>query len=153
MAQIATLARQLRSSARPLGRCCTLAAIGTAIALSPKPDAATFTYTNPACASFTVSGTPPNQTVTCVTSVGGGVPVCTPSANPASPAIGQATTVSANCTNQPSLYMWTGGGCTASGAGTTCSVMRKRAGTVNFTITASNASGTGPTAQLSVTWK
>ena len=137
----------------PLLRGCTLGVMASVVSLSPKPDAATFTYTNPACASFTVTGTPPTQTVTCVTSGGGAVPVCAPSASPAFPAIGQQTTISANCTNQPTAYTWTGANCAASGAGASCSVTSKRGATANFTITASNASGTGPTAQLSVTWK
>src|ERR1041385_8084021 len=120
MAGIAMIARDLGK----LARCCTLAALGLLVAGSPDPDAATFTYTNPACASFTVTGTSPTQTVTCVTSAGG-VPVCTPSANPPSPAIGQQTTISANCTNQPTAYTWTGANCAASGAGASCSVTSK----------------------------
>jgi len=141
----------LCASAQTLVRWCMLGSAAVLIALSPRPNAATFTYTNPSCSSFVVSGTSPTQTVTCVTG-GGTVPTCTPTANPASPAVGQQTTISANCTNQPTSYVWTGGSCGTSG-GATCTVSKGRATTVNFTVTASNGSGTGSTAQLSVTWK
>src|SRR5262249_13652872 len=121
------------------------------LAVAAKPHAATFTYTNPSCTSFTVSGSPPTQTVTCITSGGGSVPTCSPSATPANPSVGQQVVVSANCTNQPTSYGWRGAACKGSGA--TCNVTKPSAATVLFSINATNGSGTGSTAQLSVTWK
>lgn len=142
------------ASARWLARWWVIGVGAALVAFAIKPHAATFTYTNPNCVSFTVAGSPPTQTVTCVTSGGGGsVPACSPSANPANPSVGQQVVISANCTNQPTTYTWTGGGCGATN-GPTCTVSSKsKSGTVVFTVNATNASGMGPTAQLSVTWK
>jgi hypothetical protein len=113
---------------------------------------ATFTYTNPSCTSFQISGTAPTQTVTCVTSGGGGsVPVCTPTANPASPMHGNSTTISANCTNSPTAYVWTGSGCLS--ATSTCTVTKSHATTVTFTVQGTNASGTGNAAPIQVIWQ
>jgi len=133
---------------------CALALATALLAFSPSPQApaATLNYDNPACASLTISGTPPTQTVTCVPAGGGGVPVCAPTANPAAPAIGQQTTISANCTNVPTSYVWTGGGCLGLTTAT-CKVTKTRATTVAFTVLGTNASGAGTAAQISVTWK
>jgi hypothetical protein len=129
-----------------------LAVAAALFALSIRAPAATFTYTNPSCSSFTVSGTPPAQTVTCVSATAGGVPVCAPTANPAAPAIGTSTTISANCSNQPTGYVWTGGAC-ATVTTATCSPTKSKSATVTYTVTATNASGMGTAAQITVTWK
>jgi hypothetical protein len=100
-----------------------------------------------------VSGTPPTQTVTCVT-VGTGVPSCAPTANPASPAIGQQATISANCGNGPLAngYVWTGGTCVGI-TGSTCTVVKSRAVSITYSVSGSNASGPGAAAPITVTWK
>ena len=144
--------RTVCASAQWLARWFVLGVGAALLALAVKPHAATFTYTNPSCTSFTVAGSPPTQTVTCITSGGGSVPTCSPSANPANPSIGQQVVVSANCTNQPTSYAWTGGGCGLTNAAT-CTVTKSKSTTLLFTVNGANASGTGSTAQLSVTWK
>ena len=134
---------------------CALALATAVLALSPAPSApaATLNYSNPACSSFVVSGTPPTQTVTCVAAGGGaGVAVCAPAANPTAPAIGQSTTISANCSNQPTSYLWAGGACLGLTTAT-CKVSKLKAATVTYSITASNAAGAGTPAQISVTWQ
>jgi hypothetical protein len=132
------------------------AIIAAAAALSWTTDtatSATLTYTGQSCSSFTISGPAGAQTVTCVGGgSGGSVPVCSPTASPASPQHGSAATVNANCTNQPTAYVWTGNGC----AGLTtasCSVIKPLAGSRTFTIQATNASGTSALAQITVTWQ
>ena len=114
---------------------------------------ATLTLVDPTCAgTLALSGSAPNQTLTCLSGGGATTPVCSATANPVSPAVGQSTTISANCSNQPTSYVWSGGVCsTATGA--TCVVKRNRGGTVRFTVQASNASGQGAPAQVSVTWQ
>jgi hypothetical protein len=78
--------------------------------------------------------------------------VCAPTANPAAPTRGQSVTISANCSNQPTAYVWTGGQCL--GLTTpTCKMTKTRAATVNFTVLGSNASGAGTAAPISVTWQ
>ena len=115
------------------------------------PQPGKLTYVSPSCSEFVTSGTPPNQTLTCIS--GGSVPVCAPSASPAAPAKGQATTISANCSNQPLAngYAWTGGTCAGS-TGPTCTASRSRAGTVTYSVRAVNGAGAGPPAPISVTW-
>jgi hypothetical protein len=154
-----------------------------AVAVSPLATAASVKYTNPSCTSFVVSGTPPTQTVTCAGSPqlgtvtysgsgctsfamtgvppnqtltcvsGGGVPVCTPTANPSAPANGQSMTISANCSNQPfpNGYIWTGGSC-AGRTTSTCTVSKGKTGTIIFSVKATNGAGAGVPGQLSVTW-
>ena len=106
-----------------------------------------------ACTSYVLSGTPPNQTLTCV-SGSSSTPVCAPTANPAAPNARQSTTISANCSNQPSpnAYVWTGRGCTAVTTAS-CTVTQSRSRTVTFSVRASNAAGQGAPAQITVTWK
>jgi len=123
-----------------------------ALLLPPAATPATVTYTSSVCTSFVVSGTPPNQTVTC--SGGGTVPTCNPTANPPSPATGQATTITANCSNQPlsNGYVWTGAACVGL-TGDTCNVTGKTKRTsITYTVSASNAAGTGPPASITVSW-
>ena len=114
--------------------------------------AGSVTYTNPSCSSFVVSGTPPTQTITCVAA--GAVPVCAPTASPASPQVGQQATISANCSNGPSAngYVWTGGTC-AGHIGSTCTVVKSRPVSVIYSVSASNAAGPGTAAQITVTWQ
>jgi hypothetical protein len=122
-----------------------------ALTVSALATAASVTYTNPSCSSFVVSGTPPTQTVTCVGAAG--VPTCAPTANPASPQVGQSTTISANCTNGPLAngYVWTGGTC-AGTTGSTCTVVKSRVVAVTYSVSARNVSGTGTAAQITVSW-
>ena len=132
---------------------------GATAAAVPFASGATLSYTGSACSNFTVSGTAPNQTVTCVTSGGGGgggggggtAPTCAPTAKPSSPAIGQSTTITANCDGSPTSYIWTGTGC--SGVTTSaCTVTKSMAKTMTFSVQAGNASGMGSPATISVTW-
>ncbi len=119
----------------------------------PTPPA-TLTYSDVNCTSFALSGTPPAQTLTCVGGGGAGVPICAPTANPATPAAGQATTISANCSNQPNAnsYVWTGGGCSGI-TSAICTVTKSRRTTVTYTVQASNGAGIGSPAQIVVTWR
>ena len=123
-----------------------------ALAFAPVAMAANVTFTSSNCSSYALSGTAPNQTVTCVAGGGGGggVPVCAPTANPPSPSVGEATTISANCSNAPTGYKWTGGTCTH--AGSTCTVEKSSAASVTYTVKASNSSGSGTPASITVTW-
>jgi predicted acyltransferase len=130
--------------------------IAAAIALmaAPRPaTSATVTYTGAGCTSFVVTGTPTNQTVTCSGGISKGVPVCAPTASPVAPAAGTTTTISANCSNQPTAntYIWTGGPCTLQ-SGPTCTVGKSRATSVSYTVQASNGSGLGAAAAITVTW-
>jgi hypothetical protein len=144
--------RNILAATSPLTRWCILTLGVALLAALPKTHAATFTYTNPSCTTFAVSGSPPTQTVTCMTSTAG-TPTCAPTVSPASPmAIGQSATITANCSNQPTSYTWTGGGCGTNGS-TTCTVTKSRGATIIFTVSGTNGAGTGSAAQISVTWQ
>lgn len=129
-----------------------LAAVIASVALSPIATAGTVTYGDSSCSSYVISGVAPNQTVNCV---GGAAakPVCAPTANPAAPVAGQSTTISANCSNQPlaNSYIWTGGAC-AGLTGPTCTVRKSTPQTIAFSVSGSNAAGTGAAAPINVTW-
>jgi hypothetical protein len=144
-----------RCASAQVARWCGLIVGAAILAFALRPHAATFTYTNPACTSFTVSGSPPTQLVTCITSGGGGgVPTCSPTATPGTTvALNTQVTISANCDSSPTAYHWTGGACATNGAAATCVVAKGRSATVLYTVSASNGSGTGSSAQISVTWK
>jgi hypothetical protein len=110
---------------------------------------ATLTFTDSPCASFVLGGAPPTQTLTCADV--NPVPVCNPTASPATPAVGHSTTISASCSNQPTRYLWAGGKC-AGVTAATCTVSRNLAGSVTYTVTATNAGGAGVPAPITVTW-
>jgi hypothetical protein len=152
--------RNLLASARPLARWhiimvgAVLMLAAALLALLPASHAAVFTYTNPSCTGFAVSGSPPSQTVTCLTSGGAGVPVCAPTVTPSSPmAVGQSATVTANCSNAPTSYLWTGGGCAGNGATGTCQITKARAATIVVTVAGINGAGTGSSGQVQVVWQ
>ena len=153
------------------------------LSVSALATAATVAYTNPSCSSFVVSGTPPNQTVTCagspqlgtvtysgssctsfaVTGVppnqiltcvsGGGVPVCTLTASPPAPATGQSATITANCSNQPFPNGYVWSGGCPGNLTSTCTVTKSKPITVIFNVKATNGAGAGVPGQLSVSWK
>ena len=128
----------------------------SAVALSLTPHlamSATITYSNPNCTSFSISGPAGAQAVSCLSGSGSvSAPVCTPSANPSAPPAAASTTITANCTNQPATYVWTGTGC----AGLTtasCVVSKPSPGTRTFTVQAINAAGTSALTQITVNWR
>ena len=137
-----------------LARVCLVAAmlVGASAAIAPAATGGTVSYTSTACSSFTLSGTPPNQTLNCVTSGGGGsTPTCAPTAKPAAPAILQSTTISANCDSGPTSYVWSGGGCLGITA-SSCTVVKSKAVSVTYTVQAVNGMGQGNPASITVSW-
>ena len=121
---------------------------------SGPPPQAMLTFDDPTCTTgFALTGTPPTQTMICMGGGGGGVPVCTPTANPSAPAVNQQTTISANCTGQPNAngYTWTGGTC-SSGTGATCTVSKGRVTSITYTVSARNGAGTGAPATITISW-
>jgi len=129
------------------------AAAFAAAALSPLALGASVTFTSSNCSSYVLSGTPPNQTVTCVAGGGGGggggVPVCAPTANPLTLSRGQTSTISANCSNQPTGYTWSRG-CTNAKA--TCDAIEGKPTSITYTVSATNSTGTGAAASVTITW-
>jgi hypothetical protein len=117
--------------------------------ISPAPPPA-FLIVDPTCSSFAMSGTPPNQTLVCADA--SGVPVCAPTASPPDPMKGQTAVISANCSHEPASYTWTGGDCAGS-TGPTCTMTKKRKSRVQITVRATNGSGTGSPAAITVQWR
>jgi hypothetical protein len=88
-------------------------------------------------------------TAMCSPTGGGvGVPVCSPTKSNPFPYVGSTVTLFANCTGDPTGYVWTG--CSSSGG--RCMATSAVAGTLTYTVTASNGSGTGAPSSLNVTW-
>lgn len=77
-------------------------------------------------------------------------PACTLTASPATPYAGGAVLLTANCTQSPTAWQWTG--CTQS-SGSTCLAARSTAGTVTYAVTAQNALGSSAPASVTVTWQ
>jgi hypothetical protein len=99
------------------------------------------------CDSFALSGTAPNQVLTCVVS---NVPNCTVTA-PASATINTNITLTAACSGSPTRWVWSAsaGNCTTQ----TCSVSSGQTGAIAYSVTATNNVGQGPTSPAAtVTW-
>jgi hypothetical protein len=66
---------------------------------------------------------------------------------------GTSTTITPNCTNAPTLYSWIGN-CTGSTGlpPGLCTASKGRRSSSGFSVAGSNASGLGPTAQITINW-
>jgi hypothetical protein len=142
-----------------LGRWLAAAAAVWALAGVVPANAATFSYEDPQCADFSVTGTGLTYTLTCRLI---STPACQLSAFPAKPAVGEPVTLVASCTGAPFGWIFTKGSSLASQApvcGTTSSACVETnppptAGTtLIYTVLGGNASGRGPAAVVSVTWQ
>ncbi|HEY6854140.1 MAG TPA: PQQ-binding-like beta-propeller repeat protein [Gemmatimonadales bacterium] len=118
--------------------------------ITTPPPPSSFTIVDPGCSSFAMTGVPPNQTLVCADA--NGTPVCAPAASPPDPVVKQPVTVSANCSGQPTAFIWSGGGCDGV-TGPTCTTTKRRRATVTISVEATNASGTGPPASITVHWQ
>ncbi len=102
---------------------------------------------------YLAEGYGPGAMPTAMCSPGGtswnGAPVCTPFASDTAPYVGTTITVFAHCTGSPTNFTWTG---CASATGQ-CSATASASGVQTYSVVASNASGTGAAASLSVTWR
>ena len=137
----------------------TMLAVGAMLAVAafslPIPATAqtgsTVTFTNPNCTGYALTGTPPNQTLTCIT--GSGIPTNCTINGPTTGTWGTAITLTSSCTGggAATSWVWTGGTC----AGVTtqsCSAIESVATSRTYTVTASNGSGAGNLATTTVTW-
>jgi hypothetical protein len=77
------------------------------------------------------------------------VPQCTVSASHPTPAVGTTLTLTANCSNSPTIYAWTN----CSSTTNVCTTTEASAVMRIYSVTASNAAGTGPPAAATVTWQ
>jgi hypothetical protein len=75
-------------------------------------------------------------------------PSCTLSASNPTPQTGSTITILSSCTNSPTTYTWTG--CTSTGPN--CTDTSGVAGPKEYRLVASNASGAGNTASVTVQW-
>jgi hypothetical protein len=111
-------------------------------------DAQSQSVTITGCASPTFN----TQTLTLTCGGGGsGPPVCSISGSP-NGTTGIVDTLTANCSPAATSWSWTGGSC-AGQTGQTCAANEASTGAVQYTVTGSNASGTGSaSSQFTVTW-
>jgi dissimilatory sulfite reductase (desulfoviridin) alpha/beta subunit len=133
------------------------AAAAWALAGVAPANAANFTYEDPQCADFTVTGTGPSYTLTCTLIA---TPACQLQAYPANPTAGTQVSLVASCTGGAFGWIFTKGTSLASQAqicGTssaTCTDSVPTAGTtLVYTVLGGNAVGRGPVAAITVTWQ
>ncbi|HVF63056.1 MAG TPA: hypothetical protein VNE58_03580 [Casimicrobiaceae bacterium] len=79
-----------------------------------------------------------------------GPPVCTLQASSSTPYVGSRLTLTANCTQVPTAYVWTD--CSAA-TGNTCEVSSATTGLVTYSVQASNSFGASPVTSVSVNWR
>jgi hypothetical protein len=91
----------------------------------------------PASTSSTPASSPP------------GTPSCSLSAATTTPSVGGIVALTTVCTGSPTSYAWVG--CTSSTG--TCQATSNAAGTVTYTLTASNSVGAGAPASISLAWQ
>jgi hypothetical protein len=75
-------------------------------------------------------------------------PVCTISASTSSPFVGASVTLTANCTQSPTGWQWTG----CSSSTSTCTATSGTAGPASYSVVASNQFGPGPAAATTLNW-
>jgi hypothetical protein len=77
------------------------------------------------------------------------VPVCTVTASPSTAYAGSSVTLAASCTNGPTSFTWTDCASTSS----TCTATSPAVGAVTYTVFASNPSGQGAPAGITIVWQ
>ena len=131
----------IRHGARLLAGAAFVACVGSA-------HGAGITLSDSNCDSFSLTGSPGNQTLSCVVS---NAPSCTIS-GPSTGSLGSAVTLTAVCSSSPTSWRWTSSGQTLNcGSTPSCSDTQTVAGVVTYTVTAVNAIATGSSSQT-VTW-
>jgi hypothetical protein len=124
------------------------AAMAFAFAAAPA-QAASITLNDSSCDSFSLSGTAPNQTLTCVVS---NAPAGCTIAGPAAGTINVPITLTSQCASgSPNGWTWTGGNC-ANVTTQSCSAVSAGVGTVTYTVTPRNNIGAGNTPSKDVSW-
>lgn len=122
-------------------------------------NSATFTYEDPQCAEFSVTGGGSAYTLQCTPIA---TPACQLQASPSKPLPGVKVTLIASCTGNPFGWIFTSGPTavaqTPMPCGTTtsfCVETNPPAGaeTRVYQVLGGNAAGRGPLATLSVTWQ
>jgi hypothetical protein len=111
--------------------------------------AGNITLSDSNCDSFALSGTAPNQTLSCI--VSNAPSGCTIS-GPTSGTINIPITLTATCaTGSPNAWSWTGGNC-AGQTTQSCAANSASVGQVTYTVTPRNNIGAGNTPSSTVTW-
>jgi hypothetical protein len=78
-----------------------------------------------------------------------GAPLCTVTPSTQYPLLGGSLTLAAECTGSPTVYAWIN----CSGSGATCTVTSDTAGPVLYGVVATNGSGAGRPATLTLNWQ
>jgi len=93
------------------------------------------------------------QSVTWQAGGGGatGTPVCTLTVYPATPQVNRAVSIVPTCTNSPTSFYWTGP--CFSTTQSTCMTGSNTVGPKQYSLTASNASGAGPTVSITADYQ
>lgn len=101
------------------------------------------TITGTGCTQWVLSGTPPNQILTCTSGAPPTpVPVCTVQ-GATTGVVGIPTTLTARCAPEAGSFLWAGGSC-AGQTGATCNATSGAVGGVTYTVRGTNGTGQGP---------
>jgi hypothetical protein len=129
------------------------AAMTAALALFapvPPAGAATITFTNTACSSYSLTDLGGGSVaVTCNIA---SVPVCTIAASSLTPATGSVLTLTAQCSDGAFGWLWTGTAAACSTSLPVCNDTQSAAGPKTYTVYGGNGMGAGPTASINVNW-
>jgi hypothetical protein len=127
-----------------------LASVAMVLAFAASPvHAANITLNDSNCDSFALSGTAPNQSLTCV--VSNAPSGCTIS-GPTSGTVNTPITLTATCaTGSPNAWAWTGGNCNGQTT-QSCAANSASVGQVAYSVSARNNIGAGNTANTTVDW-
>jgi hypothetical protein len=129
-----------------------LACAAMALAFVQPVQAASFSFSDSNCDSFTLGGTIPNQTLTCVVS---NAPSGCSISGPNTGTTGTPITLTSTCaTGSANQWAWTGGtaGNCQGLTSQSCQASSTSSGTVTYTVTARNAVGAAPPSSITVNW-
>ncbi len=140
----------IRKASVALG--CIAMVAGSFVYVATPAQAATISFSDPNCASFSITGTAPNFTLVCASLA------CSIATNPSSPTPGQSVQFTANCSPTATSVTWSllsaGGGCPDPGGSTTNPMSLSSAGSALGCVYQVQASSGGLSgqAQTTVSW-
>src|ERR1700730_14457419 len=141
--------RLIRAGAALTSAAAAIATVASVALFSAPSYAAGISLNDSNCDSFSLTGTPPNQVLSCVVS---NAPTGCTISGPTSGQINVPIALTAQCaTGSPNAWTWAGGNC-ANVTTQSCSAVSAAVGQVTYSVTPRNNVGAGNTPSTIVTW-
>lgn len=135
---------------RPIAAPAVMAVAVFALSAQVPTHAATATFTNDSCESFTFADLGSGRySVLCNLK---SVPICSIKPSSANPLVGSTLTLNAECGGHPFGWLWTGPAAACSTYSSVCTDTQSVAGSKTYTVYGGNAVGQGPVAEITVNW-